>query len=611
MNPPSDRAPADRTERRRRRPTQEVAELRAPRQTPRTGPGRTRRARRRLDSLSAIGLSPAFRAYLFVGSLLVVLGFLLYNESVIRHLREQEKRNVDLYARLIALAPLAADDQSVAIFTGLIINPTASFPIVITDHRGRVIQQRGVEALVEDNGWSARWRRWLGLGGAPSQADDRAERATRLARLLVAMDAQNPPIPFFQFKEAPAYLRRHNGRAVVIDGEGEVVQWRGAGLPAAGDTSSAARAQVLAALAEMPPSATAVAFRVPVDDLSYLYCDDYRLVVTDGSGEARHWQGEGLPATTDTTAAARGILTNVVRDLAARSEPLVIRVNAENYIHYGDSELAGRVTWAAFAQVGALLLFVFVGYVGLRNIRRAEQRSIWVGMAKETAHQLGTPLSSLAGWLELIREEAAAPTGDERLSRIGEMAGQMQKDMQRLDQIASRFSQIGSVPELRVGDVLPILQDTATYFAARAPQFGRHQITVQATGSLPPVPLNADLLRWVFENLFKNAIDAIDHGAGVIDIQVSRAADDRAVVIHFRDNGHGIEPDDLGRVFEPGFSTKQRGWGLGLAFARRIVEEYHGGRISVLRSGPGQGTTFELVLPVASARGRQPAAGEG
>lgn len=615
MNSPTDRAPADRIERRRRRPTPEVA---APRTPPQPSPTRARRARRRLDSLSAIGLSPAFRAYLFVGSLLVVLGFLLYNESVIRHLREQEKRNVDLYARLIALAPLAADDQSVAIFTGLIINPTASFPIVITDHRGRVIQQRGVEALVEETGWTARWRQWLGLDRAPSHAGDEAERAARLAQrearlaqLVVAMDAQNPPIPFFQFKEAPAYLRRHHGRAVVIDGEGEVIQWRGPGLPAAGDTSNGARAQVLAALADMPPSATPVAFRVPVDDLSYLYCDDYRLVVTDGSGEARQWQGEGLPASADTTVASRAALTNVVRDLAARSEPMVIRVNAENYIHYGDSELAGRVTWAAFAQVGALLLFVFVGYVGLRNLRRAEQRSIWVGMAKETAHQLGTPLSSLAGWLELIREESAVPAGDERLARIGEMAGQMQKDMQRLDQIASRFSQIGSVPELHVGDVLPILQDTAAYFAARAPQFGRHQITVEATGSLPPVPLNADLLRWVFENLFKNAIDAIDHGAGVIDIQVNRAADDRAVVIHFRDNGHGIEPDDLGRVFEPGFSTKQRGWGLGLAFARRIIEEYHGGRIGVLRSGPGQGTTFELVLPVASARLRQPATGEG
>jgi hypothetical protein len=554
--------------------------------------------------VGAIGLSPAFRAYLFVGSLLAVVGFLLYNESVIRHLRDQEKRNVDLYAKLISLAPLATDDQSVAIFEEIVINPKITFPIIVTDHRGRAVIQKNVPLPgTASPGWPAPFRRLFGGGeeSAALAAPDEAATAAYLRQRVAEMDAQNPPIPFYQFREVSAYLRRVGERVVITDGEGEVVQWSGPGLPIQGDTTAAARQQVTAALQEMTESAGAgstLAFNVPVDDLSYVHYDADRLVVTDGRGEVRQWQGRDLPAQGDTTAAARTRVASALREMIGRSEPLVVRINAENYIHYGDTELVARVTRAAFIQVGALVLFVLVGYIGLRNIRRSEQRSIWVGMAKETAHQLGTPLSSLAGWLELIREAAAAPADPQRLERIGQMTDEMQRDLQRLAQIASRFSQIGSIPELRPGDVVAILRETAAYFEGRGPQFGRHQVAIEVAEPVPEIPLNADLLGWVFENLFKNAIDAIEHGAGVIEIKVTRSADGRWVIVTFRDNGRGIDPDDLGRIFEPGFSTKKRGWGLGLAFVRRIVEEYHGGRISVLRTAPGQGTTFEVVLPV-------------
>lgn len=597
--------------RRRRRPRQtplaEVVppppEVRAPKPVKATEPRRF--SRRRLGGIGAIGLSPAFRAYLFVGSLLAVVGFLLYNESVIRHLRDQEKRNVDLYAKLISLAPLASDDQSVAIFEEIVINPKITFPIIVTDHRGRAVIQKNVPLPgTASPGWLAPIRRLFGSGeSAAPAAPDEAVTAAYLRQRVAEMDAQNPPIPFYQFREVSAYLRRAGERVVITDGEGEVVQWRGPGLPTQGDTTAAARQQVTAALQEMTESAGAgssLAFNVPVDDLSYVHYDADRLIVTDGRGEVRQWQGRDLPAPGDTTAAARTGVATALREMIGRSEPLVVRIDAENYIHYGDTELVARVTRAAFIQVGALLLFVLVGYIGLRNIRRSEQRSIWVGMAKETAHQLGTPLSSLAGWLELIREAAAAPADPQRLERIGQMTDEMQRDLQRLAQIASRFSQIGSIPELRPGDVVAILRETAAYFEGRGPQFGRHQVAIEVPEPVPEIPLNADLLGWVFENLFKNAIDAIEHGAGVIEIGVTRSADGRWVIVTFRDNGRGIDPDDLGRIFEPGFSTKKRGWGLGLAFVRRIVEEYHGGRISVLRTAPGQGTTFEVILPVSA-----------
>jgi signal transduction histidine kinase len=221
-------------------------------------------------------------------------------------------------------------------------------------------------------------------------------------------------------------------------------------------------------------------------------------------------------------------------------------------------------------------------------------------MAKETAHQLGTPLSSLSGWLELMRgelESAVAAGEQERAARLDQMLGEMQKDLGRLNQIASRFSQIGSVPELKPGDVRAVLMETINYFKSRGPQFGRHQIQVEF-GELAPVPLNAELLNWAFENLFKNAVDAMGGKAGTIRIRAGLRPEGDTVQISFQDEGRGIAPENIERVFQPGFSTKKRGWGLGLTFVRRIVEEYHKGKISIVRSAPGEGTTFELLLPV-------------
>ena len=255
-------------------------------------------------------------------------------------------------------------------------------------------------------------------------------------------------------------------------------------------------------------------------------------------------------------------------------------------------------------QIGVLLLFLLVGYIGYRNIKRSEQRSIWVGMAKETAHQLGTPLSSLSGWLELIRHEiegAAREGSDKAVGRIDSMVGEMQQDMRQLDQIAARFSQIGSVPELKEEDVAAVLEETINYFRHRGPQFGRHDIEMERLHDLPPIPINAKLMSWAFENLFKNAIDAMERQTGSVRIRVGFLAETRAVQIMFQDDGRGIEPENIKRIFEPGFSTKKRGWGLGLAFVKRIIEEYHKGKINVVQSAPGAGTTFEVILPLGQS----------
>lgn len=301
--------------------------------------------------------------------------------------------------------------------------------------------------------------------------------------------------------------------------------------------------------------------------------------------------------------AAQEQLRAFVASAASQRAPLAFRIPTEHYIHYGDTSLVGRISLAPFVQSGVLFLFLLVGYIGYRNIKRSQQRSLWVGMAKETAHQLGTPLSSLSGWLELLRGEVSTvprPDRDERWERVAQMVGEIQQDMRRLDQIASRFSQIGSVPELAEKDVAAVLEETIEYFRRRVPQFGRQEIELECPSDLPLVPINAELMSWAFENLCKNAIDAMEGQTGRLHIQLELLPE--GVQVAFQDDGRGIEPEHIERIFEPGFSTKKRGWGLGLVFVKRIVEEYHKGKLRLVQSAPGKGTTFEVVLPLGEKR---------
>jgi signal transduction histidine kinase len=559
--------------------------------------------------LSSLGLSPVFRAYLFLGSLVAILAFLLYSESLVRQLREQEKDRVDLYARLITLTPLLPDEQAVDIFTEVIHNPSIDFPIVFTNHRGEITLRRGVEGAAHQDTSLAEallhrlafWEEEEPL--VPS--DTSATTLERLHQLIREMDARNPPIVYYPSSIKPGLLYRGRGNAVITDTEGELVKWQGPDLPSSEDTTAAALIRVQLALQGMETSQP-LAFAAPAAAFSYLHHDQNNAIITNDKGEVIAWRGTELPALADTTAGARARVQAKMQQIGQVQEPLVFRIPSESYIHYGDSELVSRVSLASLVQIVALLLFALVGYIGYRNIKRSEQRSIWVGMTKETAHQLGTPLSSLSGWLELIRHQLEGEARQESqasLERIGQMVGEMQRDMDRLKQIASRFSQIGSVPELEPTDVGAVLEKTIGYFTSRGPQFGQHRIHFERQPDVPAIPLNAELMSWAFENLFKNAMDALEGEAGAIRIHLGMLPERPGVRITFQDEGRGIEPENINRIFEPGFSTKKRGWGLGLAFVKRIVEEYHRGRISVVQSAPGGGTTFEIVLPTTGQEG--------
>ena len=578
------------SKRRRHRRSAPLEEIAAPSSTrPREAKGASplsgwRRWRR--GALASLGASPVFRAYIFLGSIAAILAFLLYNELIIAELREHEKNRVDLYAHLISFTPQASEGQLPTLFTEVITK--VNFPRIITNHRGEIIQAEGIDtsSFLDD------WAFWRG-----EAADAHAE----LYKLVEEMDVQNPPIPFYWSPETLGRLYREEGRVIVADTQGAIAAWQGTGLPASSDTSAAARAEVQRALQALE-AGESLAFSVPAAGLSYLHSDGTNAVITDAEGQFRAWVGAGLPlASDDPSEAFQDQLRAFVDSLASQRAPLAFRIPAEHYIHYGDTSLVGRISLAPFVQSGVLFLFLLVGYIGYRNIKRSQQRSLWVGMAKETAHQLGTPLSSLSGWLELLRGEVATvprPDRDERWERVAQMIGEIQQDMRRLDQIASRFSQIGSVPELEKKDVAAVLEETIEYFRRRVPQFGRQGIELECPSDLPLVPINAELMSWAFENLCKNAIDAMDGQTGRLRIHLELLPEGRAVQVAFQDDGRGIEPEHIERVFEPGFSTKKRGWGLGLVFVKRIVEEYHKGQIRVVQSAPGKGTTFEVVLPL-------------
>ena len=550
------------------------------------------------ETLSSLGISPIFRAYIFLGSIVTILAFLLYNESLTNELREQEKNRVGLYARLISFAPLASQEQTMTIFNEVINNPQVDFPCIITNYRGEIIEKRGLGDLMDrDRFWDPFifWSRDREIAAKHDSLESQA-----LFQLLRKMDAENAPIKFYWSSDTHGLLYVQEGAAILTDLRGDIVKWRGVGLPVDSDTTVAAMIRVRLALAQMTDSSP-LSFVVPAEGFSYLHYDGKSAIITDGNGRVISWRGIALPPETARDGDSLAVVRQRLKTMSAQGDPLPFYIPSEHYIHYGTSELVNRISVAPVVQIGVLFLFLLVGYIGYRNIKRSEQRSIWVGMAKETAHQLGTPLSSLSGWLELMRNEIeSAPTekSDERLERLGQMISEMDEDMHHLNQIASRFSQIGSVPELESGDIRRVLEDTIEYFRNRAPQFGRHEIRIECQSEALFVPLNTELMSWAFENLFKNAIDAMDGKTGEMLINIAELSEDGVVQITLQDDGRGIQPENIKRIFEPGFSTKKRGWGLGLAFVRRIIEEYHGGRISVVQSVPGEGTSFEVVLPV-------------
>ncbi len=334
----------------------------------------------------------------------------------------------------------------------------------------------------------------------------------------------------------------------------------------------------------------------------------------------------------------------LIGDYEALNEPITITFGEgeqrqTQYIYFGESDTIRFLRYVPFIQFSLLALLIGLGVVTFRSISRSEQSSLWVGMAKEAAHQLGTPLSSLYGWIQLLKDSSRGD--DVSYQYIYEA----ENDVSRIEAVAERFNKIGSSAELKLMRPEPIIRRVVEYMERRIPQFGQEILLETDLKITRPAALNAQLFEWALENLIKNAIDALPAGAGSkgdtsqgatsegdtsegatsVGITSAGATSTRAtsaraadtpqkritieateqndrLIIDITDNGSGIPKSAVSQVFKPGYSTKKRGWGLGLSLTRRIIETYHNGKISIYKTAPGQGTTFRIQIPLPAQK---------
>jgi hypothetical protein len=274
------------------------------------------------------------------------------------------------------------------------------------------------------------------------------------------------------------------------------------------------------------------------------------------------------------------------------------------YLVFGKSELVYQLSMIPVYEICLVFLFFITVYISFKSVRVTERSNLWVGLAKETAHQLGTPISSLMGWVEYVKtisSQEPPPEPEEYVKEVHKICDNMDNDIMRLKKITNRFSRIGSIPELAPCDINSVIQDSMQYFESRLPMIGRRIELKSDLGKIPKTGVNRELIEWVFENLFKNSIDAITKIDGLIEIKTEFIKCDNIVRIYHRDNGRGISWEDHKKIFAPGYSTKKRGWGLGLTLAKRIIEDYHGGRIYLNWSQKDKGTVFCIDLPAIPA----------
>jgi len=288
----------------------------------------------------------------------------------------------------------------------------------------------------------------------------------------------------------------------------------------------------------------------------------------------------------------RDELKRLIADMDRQNPRIKVEIGDSvilSYVHYGESTLITRLRYLPYIELTVIAVFIFIGYISFSHIKRSEQSNIWVGMARETAHQLGTPISSMMGWVELLRHHTGTSN-----PKIVETLHDMDNDLQRLQKIANRFSRIGSKPDLKEENLIEIIEKVIAYYQRRIPQTGKKVQLALEPSSPVAASVNSELFEWVIENLIKNALDAIETEPGKVAIIVSERPD--TVNIDVIDTGKGIDATYRKEVFRPGFSTKKRGWGLGLSLSQRIIESYHRGKLILKDSKPGSGTTFRIKL---------------
>jgi signal transduction histidine kinase len=339
----------------------------------------------------------------------------------------------------------------------------------------------------------------------------------------------------------------------------------------------------------------------PDTDLTFLFENiikpiDFPLILTDKEDKISLNKTDIRNIDYDTTLAAEAVkklLMEKINSMDKVHKPILVTYQDSivlTKIHFGDSELIEQLKYYPYIQIFIATIFIIIGYISFSNIKKSEQSNIWVGMAKETAHQFGTPISSLMGWLEMLKINYKDP------DKVLDISEEISNDVEKLNKITTRFSKIGSKPEIKDTPVYDEVNKVVEYFMRRLPQTGK-SVDLKVNGDEHlKAKLNPELFEWVIENLIKNALDAIDHNDGLIEISISDSKS--KVEIEVKDNGKGVDVRRRKDIFRPGYSTKRRGWGLGLSLSKRIIEGYHGGKLGLKSSAPGQ-TIFKIVLKKA------------
>lgn len=290
----------------------------------------------------------------------------------------------------------------------------------------------------------------------------------------------------------------------------------------------------------------------------------------------------------------RAFLKKRIKEMKQTYEPIVIRDNKDKVlskIFYTNSDIVNALQLYPYIAIIAILVVVTIGYLIFNSVRKNEESKVWVGMSKEAAHQLGTPLSSLMAWMELLRLQKDEP------SAVSETLSEMDNDINRMKTIANRFSKIGSKPELENEHIFYVIDSACNYVEKRLPHLGRKvEIIREFPKKKVVAKMNVDLFTWVLENLIKNAAESIEEQDGRIKIKTEMTKE--KIRIFVKDNGKGMTNKIKKQIFTPGFTTKKRGWGLGLSLSKRIIEDYHKGKIEVIDTFPGKGTTFLIEIPI-------------
>jgi len=495
-----------------------------------------------------------WKLILFITAVVIIAASLYYTNILVNEIRKDERKNVEIWAdaihrkadlvnitnklfeeikdeerrRVVTLAEAqrriitATSSEDLNFFLGIIANNT-TIPVIQTDDRGIIISSRNVNST-----------------------KDTATRleGRKLDGTLLASFTKYQPIIVKYYRDKKIYLYYKDSNIFtelkkVID-----------------DLIDSFFAEVVLNSASVP------------------------VIVTDSTG--RDWTSYGnIPKK---KMADPKYVEQTLASMASENQP--IKVNLANtgvhYIYFEDSFLLKQLQYYPYVQLAAIAVFLFIAYLLFSYARKSEQNQVWVGMAKETAHQLGTPLSSMIAWIELLKLKGLD----------NETVVEIEKDVQRLETITDRFSKIGSTAKLERLNIVQVVHQSVGYISSRTSQKVKFEVSPPPS-KVMEIPLNLHLFEWVIENLCKNAVDAME-GSGLINIEISDDVDH--IHIDVTDTGKGIPKSRFKTIFHPGFTSKSRGWGLGLTLSKRIVENYHNGKIFVKSSTVGKGTTFRIIM---------------